>query len=110
MSRLRGGVFTETGPVRYNSRQASRPTLPLGRAPSLNPGVYCPACSGRSPTVLGDGAPPVLLVLVGDLLFHELGEIQPGEFYVIRLSRSMTGLRMKADTAACECVVEGFEA
>ena len=42
--------------------------------------------------------------------FHELGEIQPGEFYVIRLSRNMTGLRMKADTAACECVVEGFEA
>jgi len=42
--------------------------------------------------------------------FHELGEILPGEFYVLRLSRNMTGLRLKANTAACECLVEAFEA
>lgn len=56
--------------------------------------------------------------------FYPLGEIQPGESYIIRLSRYLqeefgtgtgtTGadtnrLRLKADTAACNVVVEAFE-
>lgn len=41
--------------------------------------------------------------------FHELGELQPGEEYVFRFSRNMSGFRMKADTAAVNCVVEAFE-
>jgi hypothetical protein len=57
--------------------------------------------------------------------FYPLGEILPGESYVIRLSRHLTSeyaatgtsvpdtnntLRLKANTAACKCVVEAFEA
>lgn len=44
--------------------------------------------------------------------FHELGEVQPGEEYVLRLSRNFTStsLRLKADTAAVKAVVDCFEA
>jgi len=42
--------------------------------------------------------------------FHELGEVQAGEQYVLRFSRNLSGFRLKADTAACECSVEAFEA
>jgi len=49
--------------------------------------------------------------------FYPLGEILPGEFYVIRLSRNLepgTGLatvfRLRADTASCAAVVEAFDA
>ena len=57
--------------------------------------------------------------------FYPLGELLPGETYVIRLARMIeeeygtgTGtvgadtnrLRMKADTATCNIVVEAFEA
>lgn len=56
--------------------------------------------------------------------FYPLGEVGPGEFYVIKLSRNLqeeygtgtgtTGastnrLRIKADTAACNVVVDAFE-
>lgn len=55
--------------------------------------------------------------------FFPLGEIGPGEFYLIKLSRNLgkeygagTGtigstkkLRFRADTAACNVVVEAFE-
>ena len=56
--------------------------------------------------------------------FYPLGEILPGESYVLRLSRNLseefgtgtgtTGadtnrLRIKADTAACNVLVEAFE-
>jgi len=58
-------------------------------------------------------------------LFYPLGEVQPGEIYVFRLSRQLaqehgTGagtagpstntFDVKADTAACEIVVSAFEA
>jgi len=42
--------------------------------------------------------------------FHELGELQAGEQYVFRFSRNLSGFRLKADTAVCECSVEAFEA
>jgi hypothetical protein len=56
--------------------------------------------------------------------FHPLGELLPGESYVLRISRELgsefgvgTGtsgsgntLRFKADTAACDVLVEAFEA
>lgn len=61
--------------------------------------------------------------------FYPLGEIRPGEFYVLRLSRNLfdefaggpgtgtgtTGpatntLRLRADNADCNAVVEAFEA
>ncbi len=57
--------------------------------------------------------------------FYPLGELLPGESYPLRLSRNlqeefMTGtgttgadtnrLRIKADTASCDVVVEAFEA
>lgn len=58
-------------------------------------------------------------------VFYPLGELLPGESYVLRLSRNLneeygTGagtvgantnrLRLKADTAACQVMVEAFEA
>jgi hypothetical protein len=50
--------------------------------------------------------------------FHELGEIGPGETYVLKLSRNIgdgvgtdyENLRLKANTAACVVIVEAFEA
>lgn len=42
--------------------------------------------------------------------FHELAEVLPGESYVIRLSRNVSNLRLKADTAALKASVECFEA
>ena len=57
--------------------------------------------------------------------FYPLMELLPGEFYVVRLSRILGGeiagtgtsttqtgntLRIKANTAACNVVVEAFEA
>lgn len=49
--------------------------------------------------------------------FHDLGELLPGESFVLRLSRNIglgvgTGyenLRLKADTDTCICIVEAFE-
>lgn len=41
--------------------------------------------------------------------FHELGELLPGENYILRLSRNMTGLRFKADTAAVNVFIGAFE-
>jgi hypothetical protein len=49
--------------------------------------------------------------------FHDLGELLPGETFVIRLSRNIglgTGtvyenLRLRANSATCICVVEAFE-
>ena len=42
--------------------------------------------------------------------FHELGELQAGEVYVLRFSRNLSGFRLKANTAACDCSVEAVEA
>lgn len=49
--------------------------------------------------------------------FHELGELGPGESYVLKLSRLIgktvgtadEGLFLKADTATCVVLVEAFE-
>lgn len=42
--------------------------------------------------------------------FHELGELLPdSQPQLIRLSRNMTGFRLKADTASCNVRVEAFE-
>lgn len=45
--------------------------------------------------------------------FHPLGELLPGESYVLRLSRTILSgsefLRLVANTASCECLVEAFE-
>jgi len=41
--------------------------------------------------------------------FHEFGELLPGEEYVGRFSRNMSGFRAKADTAAVVILVEAFE-
>lgn len=49
--------------------------------------------------------------------FHELGELGPGESYVLKLSRVIgttvgtadEGLFLKADTATCSVLVEAFE-
>jgi hypothetical protein len=42
--------------------------------------------------------------------FYELGELTPGTHVVIKFSRNLSDFHMKADTAACECTVEAFEA
>ena len=42
--------------------------------------------------------------------FHELGELLAGESYPLRLSRNMTGFRLKANTASVWTIVEAFEA
>ena len=42
--------------------------------------------------------------------FHEFMELLPGEEYVFRFSRSMTGLSIAANTADAEIVLEVFEA
>jgi hypothetical protein len=42
--------------------------------------------------------------------FYELGELLAGEHYVLRLSRNMAALRLKANTANCGCIVECFDA
>tara|TARA_R110002020_G_scaffold376130_3_gene587314 strand:+ start:33306 stop:33701 length:396 start_codon:yes stop_codon:yes gene_type:complete len=46
--------------------------------------------------------------------FHELGELPPstaqgGKPQIIKLSRNMTGLRLKADTANCDVQVKAYE-
>lgn len=42
--------------------------------------------------------------------FFPLGEIGPLEQYVFKFSRNVsTSFRMKANTAACRCLVEAFE-
>lgn len=51
------------------------------------------------------------------LTFHEFGEVGPNEFWVIKLSRLVGdavgtdygNLRIKADTATCNVLVEAFE-
>ena len=42
--------------------------------------------------------------------FHELGEVLAGQFELLRLSRNMTGFRVKADTASVDTLIEAFEA
>lgn len=42
--------------------------------------------------------------------FHELAEVLATEHCVLRLSRNMTGLRLKADTASVDAWVGAFEA
>lgn len=41
--------------------------------------------------------------------FHPLGELLPGETYVLRLSRNLTTFRLRANTASCAVLVEAFE-
>jgi len=42
--------------------------------------------------------------------FHELGELPPlSKPQIIKLSRNMTGFRLKADTASCDVSVEAYE-
>jgi len=46
--------------------------------------------------------------------FCQLGELLPGESYVLRLSRGLGDgaghtLRLKANAAACNCLVEAFD-
>lgn len=41
--------------------------------------------------------------------FHELGEVLAGEEFVFRMSRNMTGFRMKADTAEVAVQVLAFD-
>lgn len=46
-------------------------------------------------------------------VFEELGELLPGESYPLRLSRNLLAggrqLRVKADTADCNILIEAFE-
>lgn len=41
--------------------------------------------------------------------FYPLMELLPGQFYVIRLSRNIGTLRVRANTASCNVIVEAFE-
>ncbi len=120
-ARVTSQLHIAKGNLKYDSAQPATymADVTVGKGPS--PGALLIATAGTD-IDLSELATPALCVITNldttnfleygiwdGATFHELGEVQPGEFYVLRLSRNLTGLRLKADTAACEAIVEAFD-
>lgn len=94
-------------------------TTPTGPSP----GTVSATTAGVSVTFTGLSTPGLCVLKNMDgtnyveygiwdgVTFHELGELPPdNKPQVIKLSRNMTGFRLKANTATCLVLVEAFEA
>lgn len=120
-ARFNIGVQITKGHIQYRSLPTTF-TADVDGTAGPTPGYVLVATSGTDIDLSGLGTPGICVLHnidptnyveygVGDgSSTYELGEIQPGEIYVLRLARSLTTLRMQANTAPVRVVVEAFEA
>jgi hypothetical protein len=120
-ARVNSELSIRSGNVDYTSQPASF-TADITNVRGPSPGLVSAATAGTSVDLSALTTPALCRIqnldstnyvefgVYSGATFYELGEILAGESYTIRLSRNLGTLRLKANTAACDMLVEAFDA